>query len=98
MVPVAGTASQTELRVVEANISYGGHGTDNVIDLNRTTDWLVKLNPDVASLVETIGGYNDPKLINTLMQQKTGLTWYSYYVPKYPGCEEGVMVLQSGPS
>jgi PKD repeat protein len=97
VVAVAGTASQTELRVVEANISYGGHGTDNVIDLNRTTDWLVKLNPDVASLVETIGGYNDPKLITTLMQQKTGLTWYSYYVPKYPGCEEGVMVLSKWP-
>jgi PKD repeat protein len=97
VVAVAGTASQTELRVVEANISYGGHGTDNVIDLNRTTDWLVKLNPDVASLVETIGGYNDPKLITTSMQQKTGLTWYSYYVPKYPGCEEGVMVLSKWP-
>jgi len=97
VVPVAGTASQTLLRVVEANISYGGHGTDNVIDLNRTTDWLIKLNPDVASLVETIGGYNDPKLITDLMQQKTGLTWYSYYVPKYPGCDEGVMVLSKWP-
>ena len=97
VVPVAGTASQTLLRVVEANISYGGHGTDNVIDLNRTTDWLIKLNPDVASLVETIGGYNDPKLITGLMQQKTGLTWYSYYVPKYPGCDEGVMVLSKWP-
>ena len=97
VVPVTGTASQTLLRVVEANISYGGHGTDNVIDLNRTTDWLVKLNPDVASLIETIGGYNDPKLITDLMQQKTGLTWYSYYVPKFAGCDEGVMVLSKWP-
>jgi PKD repeat protein len=97
VVPVTGTASQTELRVVEANISYGGHGTDYIIDLNRTTDWLVKMNPDVASLVETIGGYNDPKLILGLMEQKTGLTWYTYYVPKYPGCEEGVMVLSKWP-
>jgi PKD repeat protein len=97
VVAVSGTASQTELRVVEANISYGGHGTDNVIDLNRTTDWLVKLNPDVASLVETIGGYNDPALISGLMKQKTGLTWYTYYVAKYPGCEEGVMVLSKWP-
>jgi PKD repeat protein len=97
LVAVTGTASQTELRVVEANISYGGHGTDNIIDLNRTTDWLVKLNPDVASLVETIGGYNDPALITGLMKQKTGLTWYTYYVPKFPGCEEGVMVLSKWP-
>ena len=97
LVAVTGTASQTVLRVVEANISYGGHGTDSVIDLSRTADWLVKLNPDVASLVETIGGYNDPALIAGLMNQKTGLTWYTYYVPKYPGCEEGVMVLSKWP-
>ena len=97
LVAVTGTASQTELRVVEANISYGGHGTDNVIDLNRTTDWLVKMNPDVASLVETIGAYNDPKLIEGLMEQKTGLTWYTDYVAKYPGCDEGVMVLSKWP-
>src|SRR5437762_13916087 len=86
LISVSGTSSGTKFRVVEANISYGGHGTDNIINLNRTTDWLVKLNPDVASLVEAIGGYNDPSLITGLMKQKTGLTWYSYYVPKYPGC------------
>lgn len=97
VVAVAGTASERKLRVVQANISYGGHGTDNVINLNRTTDWLVKLNPDVASLVEAIGGYNDPTLITALMKQKTGLTWYSYYVPKFSGCPEGVMVLSKWP-
>jgi PKD repeat protein len=97
LVAVTGTSSETKLRVVQANISYGGHGTDNVINLNRTTDWLVKLNPDVASLVETIGAYNDPTLITGLMKQKTGLTWYSYYVPKYVGCPEGVMVLSKWP-
>jgi PKD repeat protein len=97
VVAVAGTSSEGKLRVVEANISYGGHGTDNIINLDRTTDWLVKLNPDVASLVETIGGYGDPTLISNLMKQKTGLTWYTYYVPKYPGCPEGVMVLSKWP-
>ncbi|MGH9514628.1 MAG: endonuclease/exonuclease/phosphatase family protein [Terriglobales bacterium] len=97
VVAVAGTASERKLRVVQANIAYGGHGTDNIINLNRTADWLVKLNPDVASLVEAIGGYNDPTLITSLMKQKTGLTWYSYYVAKYPGCPEGVMVLSKWP-
>ena len=97
LVAVSGTSSETKLRVVQANISYGGHGTDNIINLNRTADWLVKLNPDVASLVEAIGGYSDPTLITGLMKQKTGLTWYSYYVPKYPGCPEGVMVLSKWP-
>jgi len=97
LISVSGTSSGTKFRVVEANISYGGHGTDNIINLNRTTDWLVKMNPDAASLVEAIGGYNDPSLITGLMKQKTGLTWYSYYVPKYPGCPEGVMILSKWP-
>jgi endonuclease/exonuclease/phosphatase family metal-dependent hydrolase len=97
LVSVSSASSTTELRVVEANISYGGHGTDNIIDLNRTTDWLVKLNPDVASLVETIGGYNDPTLITNLMKEKTGIAWYNFYVPKFAGCEEGVMILSKWP-
>ena len=97
LITVSGTSSGTKFRVVEANISYGGHGTDNIINLNRTTDWLVKMNPDAASLVEVIGGYKDPSLITGLMKQKTGLTWYSYYVPKYSGCPEGVMILSKWP-
>jgi endonuclease/exonuclease/phosphatase family metal-dependent hydrolase len=97
VVSVTATASSTSLRVIQANISYGGHGTDNILDLNRTTNWLVKMNPDVASLSEAIGGYNDPALITALMKQKTGLTWYSAYAPKYAGCPEGVMVLSKWP-
>ena len=31
------------------------------------------------------------------MEQKTGLTWYSAYAPKYAGCVEGVMVLSKWP-
>jgi len=97
VVTATATTTSTNLRVVQANISYGGHGTDNVLDLNRTTNWLVKMNPDVASLSEAIGGYNDPALITALMKQKTGLTWYSAYAPKYSGCPEGVMVLSKWP-
>ena len=98
LIAVSGTTSSaTKFRAVQANISYGGHGTDNIIDLDRTTDWLVKLNPDAAGLSEAIGGYNDPALITALMKQKTGITWYSSYVPKYPGCPEGVMILSKWP-
>jgi len=97
LVAVTGTSSEIKVRVVQANISYGGQGTDNVLNLNRTTDWLVKMDPDAASLSEVIGGWNDPELITGLMKQKTGLTWYSYYVPKYAGCPEGVMVLSKWP-
>jgi len=94
---VTATTTSTKLRVVQANISYGGHGTDNILNLNRTTDWLTKMDPDVAALSEAIGGYNDPVLITGLMEQKTGLTWYSSYVPKYVGCAEGVMILSKWP-
>jgi PKD repeat protein len=97
LIAVSGSSSTTKFRVVQANISYGGHGTDNIIDLDRTTDWLVKLNPDAAGLSEAIGGYNDPDLITGLMEKKTGITWYSYYVPKYSGCPEGVMILSKWP-
>jgi endonuclease/exonuclease/phosphatase family metal-dependent hydrolase len=55
------------------------------------------MDPDVASLTEVIGGWNDPALITSLMEQKTGVTWYSAYAPKYDGCPEGVMVLSKWP-
>ncbi len=97
VVSVTGAAAAIKLRVVQANIAYGGHGTDNVLNLTRIATWLVKMNPDVASLTEVIGGYNDPALITSLMKQKTGLTWYSAYAPKYAGCPEGVMVLSKWP-
>ncbi len=93
----SGTSNGTKLRVVQANISYGGHGTDNILDLDRTTDWLKTLNPDVASLSEAIGGYNDPTIVPALMQQKTGIPWYVAYAAKYPGCAEGVMILSKWP-
>jgi len=97
VVTVTGSAATTKLRVVQANIAYGGHGTDNVLNLDRTATWLAKMNPDVASLTEVIGGWNDPALITALMKQKTGVTWYSAYAPKFAGCPEGVMVLSKWP-
>ena len=81
------------LKVMEANIFYGGHGTDDKINLTRVADWIVKMNPDVVSLIEVLGGSNDPVLLAGLMKKLTGHTWYYSYVPKYPGCNEGVMIL-----
>ena len=97
VISATATTTGVNLRVVQANISYGGHGTDNIINLSRLATWLVKMNPDVASLTEVIGGYNDPTLIPSLMKQKTALTWYGAYAPKYPGCPEGVMILSKWP-
>jgi PKD repeat protein len=67
LVAVAPSSSPgTTFRAVQANISYGGHGTDNILNLDRTADYLVKLNPDAAGLTEAIGGYNDPALITAI--------------------------------
>ena len=96
-VSVSSTSGGVTVRVLEANIFYGGHGTDNVIDLNRLTNWIVKMNPDIVSLIEVIGGYNDPVNITNLMKQKTGVTWNYYYVPKYSGSPEGVMIMTKWP-
>src|SRR5438128_355365 len=87
------SSTAVKLKVMEANIFYGGHGTDDKINLTRVADWIVKMNPDVVSLIEVLGGSNDPALLAGLMKQKTGHTWYYSYVPKYPGCNEGVMIL-----
>ena len=91
------TSGGTKLRVVQSNISYGGYGTDNILNLDRTTDWFTRMDPDVASLSEAIGGYNDPTVIPALMKEKTGIQWYSAYAPKYPGCAEGEMILTKWP-
>jgi endonuclease/exonuclease/phosphatase family metal-dependent hydrolase len=91
------STSGTKLRIMQANIFYGGHGTDNLINLTRLAGWVVKFNPDIASLTEVIGGYNDPVTLTSLVNKKTGISWYYSYVPKYPGCPEGVMILSKWP-
>ena len=60
---------------MEANIFYGGHGTDDIINLTRIATWVAKLNPDVAALVEVLGGSNDPATLTSLLKQKTGISW-----------------------
>ena len=96
-ITVGGNSTALNLRVVEENISYGGHGTDNIINLSRTASWIVKMNADVASMIEVLGGSNDPALLVSLLQQQTGITWYYSYVPKYIGCPEGIMIVSKWP-
>jgi len=91
------STTSVRLKVMEANIFYGGHGTDDIINLSRVATWIATLNPDVASLIEVLGGSNDPALLVSLMKQKTGHAWYYSYVPKYVGCPEGVMILTKWP-
>jgi len=97
LLSVSGSSSSVKLRVMEGNIFYGGHGTDNIINLTRVATWIVNMNPDVAALVEVLGGSNDPATLTSLLKQKTGISWYYAYTPKYSGCPEGVMVLSKWP-
>jgi endonuclease/exonuclease/phosphatase family metal-dependent hydrolase len=43
------------------------------------------------------GGSNDPATLTSLLKQKTGISWYYSYAPKYSGCREGVMILSKWP-
>ena len=97
LLSVSGSSSSVKLRVMEANIFYGGRGTDNIINLTRDAAWIAKMNPDVVSLIEVLGGSNDPQTLTSLVKQKTGISWYYSYAPKYPGCPEGVMILSKWP-
>jgi endonuclease/exonuclease/phosphatase family metal-dependent hydrolase len=97
LLSVSGSSSSVKLRVMEANIFYGGHGTDDIINLTRVAAWIAKMNPDVAALVEVIGGSNDPQTLAALAKQKTGVNWYYSYAPRYTGCPEGVMILSKWP-
>ena len=71
LLSVSGSSSSVKLRVMEANIFYGGRGTDNIINLARDAAWIAKMNPDVVSLIEVLGGSNDPQTLTSLVKQKT---------------------------
>jgi endonuclease/exonuclease/phosphatase family metal-dependent hydrolase len=75
--------SGSTLRVLEYNVHHNGIGMDGRNDPNRIADWIAKINPDVVSLVEVESrdgyyGGDGPTLYKTLLEQKTGKTWYSW--------------------
>jgi len=80
----------SSLRVLSWNTQFG-EGTDTVTSLDRTATWLANINPDLAGLAEV-----PPDIITTLvnlLSQKTGRTWYWHWVPKFPDCPEGNLIL-----
>lgn len=86
--------SSATLRVLSWNIAFG-KGTDNITNWDRTATWITNMNPDVAGLSEM-----PPDSIGTLVNlvtQKTGRTWYWHFVPKYPNCPEGNLILSKYP-
>jgi endonuclease/exonuclease/phosphatase family metal-dependent hydrolase len=79
--PVDTTSDSSTLRVLQWNTHHGGYGTDGVYDPNRLVNWIVKMDPDIISLNEVEyytgwGNEDQPARFASLLQQKTGRTWY----------------------
>ena len=86
----AHAATSTPLRVLSWNIQFG-QGTDGITNYDRIATWLAQMNPDLIALCEM-----PPDKIATLvsaLNQKTGRTWNSHFVPKATGISEGNLVL-----
>jgi endonuclease/exonuclease/phosphatase family metal-dependent hydrolase len=76
------------LRLLEYNVHHGGVGTDGKYDPNRIVNWIVKINPDVVSLVEMEKddywvSTDGVALYKSLLEQKTGVRWYTWDIQDY---------------
>jgi endonuclease/exonuclease/phosphatase family metal-dependent hydrolase len=84
--------ANTPLRVLSWNIQFG-EGTDGVRNFDRIAIWLARLNPDVITLCEM-----PPDQVPTLvaaLTQRSGRAWFTYFVPKAPGINEGNLILST---
>ena len=80
------------LRVVSWNIQFG-KGTDGITNYDRIASWLARMNPDVVALCEIPP--DKVSSLTNLLAQKTGRTWRSHFVPKFPGSPEGNLILSA---
>jgi endonuclease/exonuclease/phosphatase family metal-dependent hydrolase len=81
-------SSGTKLRVLQWNTHHGGYGTDNVYDPNRLATWAASFNPDVVTFNEiekndSWGNQDQPEVYKSLLQQKTGKTWYYVFAQEF---------------
>ena len=83
-------AATTPLRVLSWNVQFG-QGTDGVTNFDRIATWLARMNPDLIALCE-MPPDQIPTLV-TALNQKTGRTWNSHFVPKAPDVNEGNLIL-----
>jgi endonuclease/exonuclease/phosphatase family metal-dependent hydrolase len=78
--------------VLSWNIQFG-QGTDGVTDFDRTAAWLARMNPDIIALCEM-----PPDKIPTLVASLTrasGRSWFTHFVPKAPGINEGNLIISA---
>lgn len=74
------------------NIQFG-QGTDGVTDFDRIAAWLARMNPDVIALCE-MPPDKIPALVASLTQ-RSGRAWYTHFVPKAPGINEGNLIISA---
>jgi endonuclease/exonuclease/phosphatase family metal-dependent hydrolase len=74
--------------VLQWNIHHGGYGTDGKYDTNRVATWMAKFKPDVIMINEIEkytgwGNQNQPEVYKSLLQSKTGKTWYYVFAQEF---------------
>jgi endonuclease/exonuclease/phosphatase family metal-dependent hydrolase len=103
--PNAPTGGGKELRLLQWNTHHGGFGTDNVYSPDRIATWAASMRPDVITFNEIekndFWGHQDqPEVYKSLLQQKTGRTWYYVFAQEFgqwsaPG--KGNLILSTYP-
>ena len=81
-------ATSGTLRVLQWNTHHGGYGTDGVYSPDRVATWAAKMNPDVVMFNEiekftSWGNQDQPEVYKSLLQQKTGKTWYYIFAQEF---------------
>ena len=87
-------SGSTTLRVLSYNIQFG-EGTDGVTNWDRVASWIANINPDILGLCEMTS--DNVATLVSLVNQKTGRSWSSQFIPKYDGTTEGNLILSKYP-
>jgi endonuclease/exonuclease/phosphatase family metal-dependent hydrolase len=83
----APTSGAAQMRVLMWNLHHGV-GTDGKYNIDRIATWMAKMTPDVIVLNEVEkytgwGNEDQPARYKSLMQSKTGKTWYSHFSQEF---------------
>jgi endonuclease/exonuclease/phosphatase family metal-dependent hydrolase len=95
----------TDLRVLQWNTHHGGYGTDGVYSPDRLATWAASFTPDVVMFNEierndSWGNQDQPEVYKSLLQQKTGKTWYYVFAQEFGqwnSTGKGNLILSSYP-
>jgi endonuclease/exonuclease/phosphatase family metal-dependent hydrolase len=82
------TSTTTKLRVLQWNTHHGGYGTDGVYSPSRLATWAASFKPDIVMFNEiekndSWGNQDQPEVYKSLLQQKTGKTWYYVFAQEF---------------